>query len=387
MKNIVFVTENSFPFYAGGIENWLYNMSIRLCQYYNIYIISENPTFYKKAFYTLPSSIKVVNYFTFRKYRFFRAVQKRYFGFWGYRLRGEKMYRTLFNLVKELKGDAIVVALGTISPASATYKVKRIFPSILFVCSARGPHAEIMSRSFSEHSSCLHKIEIDNLKRADVSLTNGDDTFEYFKNHGVETIVMKNGVDFNRFQQCSEKRVFKTTDKIILSIGTLWDVKCISELIRAFALAVKKGKKDLSLYFAGKGNPEKYKLEANNQGVGEKVFFLGHRTDIPFLAQQADIIACLSEGGGFSMAALESMASGTPVIAWDTPVYSQFNVDEERLALVPFKDIECLSEGILKILNTPEESKKMAERARMFAERFDWNNVIEDFISYVDKTH
>ena len=383
-KNIIFVSENSFPYYSGGIENWLYNMIVRLYKDYKVYVVSEPPTFYKKSFYDIPQEIKIINYTSRRRYKWYRAFLKGDLGFWDYRLREQQIYHALINLLKDLNNDSIIVALGTIAVASACYNAKKKMPSVRFICSARGPHAEIMSRKYSRHSTYLYETEELNLKHADVALTNGFDTKKYFEERGIKTIVMKNGVDFDMFQQPSTEKAFKTHDKVVLSIGTLWDVKCISELIKALAIIVSKGRDDISLFFAGKGDSSKYQVEAIRLGVEEKVFFLGHRKDIPTLSQQADLIACLSEGGGFSMAALEAMASGTPVIAWDTPVYSQFNSDEERISLVPFKSIENLSEGIIKCLDNPEEVANKAGKARSYAATFDWSYVVKDFIRYVD---
>lgn len=40
-KNIIFIIDSPFSFYAGGIETWLYNITSRLCKDNNITIFSQ----------------------------------------------------------------------------------------------------------------------------------------------------------------------------------------------------------------------------------------------------------------------------------------------------------------------------------------------------------
>ena len=58
-RELVFVLENSFPYYAGGIENWTYNMVKRLRDNYHITIVSENRNFgSERLYYNIPDGIK-----------------------------------------------------------------------------------------------------------------------------------------------------------------------------------------------------------------------------------------------------------------------------------------------------------------------------------------
>ena len=41
--NIVFLLNSPYPYYTGGRETWLYNITQRLCERHNIYIIREKP--------------------------------------------------------------------------------------------------------------------------------------------------------------------------------------------------------------------------------------------------------------------------------------------------------------------------------------------------------
>ena len=78
------------------------------------------------------------------------------------------------------------------------------------------------------------------------------------------------------------------------------------------------------------------------------------------------------------MACLESLLSGTPVIAWDNPVYRQMIHHKESGYLVKEQDVSELAEGIFWMMNHPEQAKKMGCEGQNFAKSFDWNCIIQD---------
>lgn len=379
-KSIIFLIDSPFPYYSGGIETWLYNVAIRLNDRYRIIVISESPIYYKSPIFHLPHDIIVENFFSIRKYKLCRGVLKGFLSYIEFQLHSYFMSYKLFKVIEKY-GNSVVVALNTLNAASAVYNVKKQFKDIYYVCSARGPHADIMSQLYPKQKKKLFDQEKRNMQYADCTWVNGYDMLSYFQSYGIKAKVMKNGVNIELFKNTSSVSPFSNSDLKILSVATLLDIKCISELIIAFSDIVNRGYENISLYFIGKGDSLKYRKLANSLHVTDKVYFLGNKTDVIPYMKNVDIIACLSGGGGLSMAALEAMASKTPVIAWDTPVYRQFNRKQKVIELVPEKDTEALADGIEHMLHHYSLYQNMGERAFEEANFYDWNIVVNDFIN------
>jgi len=229
-------------------------------------------------------------------------------------------------------------------------------------------------------------IEKENLINADISLSNGYDTIDYFQKRGIKTSLMKNGIDIKRFlirysRPLNEEMPINSIN--VVSVATLLDIKGIREIIAAIALLIDRSHRDIYLVLVGKGEQEKYKQQAVKLGIKDKVIFLGHRSDVVPYLQHADVITCLSGGAGLSMSALESMASGRPIIAWDTPVYQQFNTTCQTMELVEEKNIESLADGIEHIIDYPNLYKGMIHNACIEAKKYDWEIVNNDLINYL----
>ena len=376
-KGVCFLIESPFPHYAGGIENWLYNVTTRLSSDSRVVILSEQPYFFKESLYNLPDSLIVCNYKTIRKYKFIRMLMR--FSLF-YLIFSKWQVRNMKNKLSEVivdYGISNIVALNTMNAARAVYSVKKQKDNILYICSSRGPHAQVISKNHPLISTYLHRFEIFNMQKADVVWTNGYDMRDYYEVFGVNSTVMKNGVEIRKFSEVTSSP-YASSDKVIVSVATLIDIKCISELIEAFSIVVREGACNCLLYFVGKGDQTKYKELAGRLNVADKVIFVGHKADVRPYLQHADVIACLSGGGGFSMAALEAMSSNTPIIAWDTPVYRQFILQSKTMELVKEKDVKMLSEKIIDIISFPEKYNDMRKNALLVANGFDWQVIVNE---------
>lgn len=383
--NIIFVIHSPFPYYAGGIETWLYNLSSRLCENHNVTILSETKTFYREPFFQLDRRIKVVHYDSLRKYYIFRKVLRGPLSIIDNLNISHSITQTLFRLVDDNQTHYVVV-LNTLFAATAVNKVRQKRDNIRFVCSARGPHAEIASQKSPWFKNYFHTMERRNLTQADIALSNGYDTISHFEKQGIKTLLMKNGIDTKRFSITSEplpESEMPLNRINIVSVATLLEIKGISEMIAATAILIKRGYNNVCLILIGKGGQRRYRQQAKSLGVDKNVLFLGHKSNVVPYLQQASLICCLSGGGGLSMSALESMASGRPVIAWDTPVYRQFNRNEKTMELVEEKNCELLADKIEQVMLSPEKTTDMTEHAIIETQRYDWEIVVRDFEEYI----
>lgn len=379
---IIFLINSSFPYYAGGIETWLYNVSKRLCNEHDITIVSQNYRQYPLLFNDMPDKIKFIKFKTMNDYKFLRILVRSYINVVNFFIGTYSMAHALRSIINK-RDKYFIIALDTMFNVDAGYHIRKGNTNVVLIASARGPHAEILSESFPLFRKLFLIYEKLMLKCADAIWANGLDTMSLLKSKGFYSVLMRNGVDFKSICNISTdglEDILNTFNIKIVSIGTLLDVKGVNELIDACAILNNRGIKNVELFFIGKGEPEKYKNRANKLNVAERVHFLGHKSNVGAYMKKCDIIACLSGGSGMSMSAIESMASMTPVIAWDSPVYRQFNANCQTMHFVKERDPDSLANGIVEIINNYDYYKKIAQNAREEASHYDWSNIVKEFL-------
>lgn len=113
----------------------------------------------------------------------------------------------------------------------------------------------------------------------------------------------------------------------------------------------------------GRREPEVRQLAAD-LGLQEVVHFLGNRRDIPDLLHALDIFVLPSHSEGVSLALLEAMAAGLPVIASAVGGLPEVVTDGENGLLIPPQDPEALARALERLLSDPAWAKKLGENAR-----------------------
>jgi len=164
---------------------------------------------------------------------------------------------------------------------------------------------------------------------------------------------------------------------IILTIGRLSPAKGHSFLLEAASI-VNNGKMRAKFLFLGDG-PLKKNLEqkALELGVDDFVSFLGFRDDVESYLQIADLVVFPSVREGFSVALLEAMAAGKPIIVTDVGGNKEAIESDMSGVLVPAGDSKTLGEAILQLLTNSEKSQSLAIGARKrFESEFRLKNML-----------
>ena len=128
--------------------------------------------------------------------------------------------------------------------------------------------------------------------------------------------VIYNGIDLERFSAHATISPKDNTKKIVLMVSAFREQKDQPTLIRA----MQHLPQTYVLKLAGGGDERLIsacKQLAIEHGVESRVEFLGVRTDVPALLQEADVVVLSSHYEGLSLSSLEGMASGKPFIASD----------------------------------------------------------------------
>jgi glycosyltransferase involved in cell wall biosynthesis len=122
---------------------------------------------------------------------------------------------------------------------------------------------------------------------------------------------------------------------------------------------------DAVFVLAGDG-PERESLEALAQqlGVSDRVRFLGRREDVPELLAACDVFALPSLYEGSSLAVLEAMAAGIPIVSSAIGGTDELIENGRSGLLAPPGDAEALAAALRRALGEPALRKEMATRAR-----------------------
>jgi glycosyltransferase involved in cell wall biosynthesis len=102
----------------------------------------------------------------------------------------------------------------------------------------------------------------------------------------------------------------------------------------------------------------------------DRVDLLDYVVDLPALYQQASVAVVTSRYEGFGFPALEAMACGTPVVAFDNTATAEVVADGG--VLVPDGDVDAFAKAVADILDSEARWLELSERARDRADAFSW---------------
>jgi hypothetical protein len=121
-----------------------------------------------------------------------------------------------------------------------------------------------------------------------------------------------------------------------------------------------------ALFLLAGDGPDRERLEARTVelGVAERVRFLGRRPDVPQLLAACDVFALPSLYEGSSLAVLEAMAAGIPIVSSAIGGTEELIEDGRSGLLVPPGDAPALAAAMRRLLEDPQLREDFAGRAR-----------------------
>jgi len=157
-------------------------------------------------------------------------------------------------------------------------------------------------------------------------------------------------------------------DLLVLSMARLAPDKGLEYLIAASAILLHTERR-FQIVIAGEG-PVRTRLEelTRNLGVADWVTFLGFREDISDLLASCDLVVLPSLREGLSIALLEAMAAGKPIIATSIGGHNELASQAEIARLVPPADAPALCDAILQLASDPSQMARLAMNARTLFE-------------------
>lgn len=160
--------------------------------------------------------------------------------------------------------------------------------------------------------------------------------------------VIHNFLDCEHYRRATDpdlrRELLGDADAVVMHVSNFRPVKRVDLVLEAFARI--RASVNARLVMVGDG-PDRAALErsAEDQGLSGAVSFVGERHDLVALLSSADLFLLPSAQESFGMAAMESMACGTPVVA-------------SRVGGLP----ELITDGVTGFLCDPDDVHAMAAR-------------------------
>ena len=167
-------------------------------------------------------------------------------------------------------------------------------------------------------------------------------------------MTIHNGIDVSLFSATVPQR-----SGPIVFVGRLSPEKDIPTLLRAVAIAVKE-EPSFRLHLAGAG-PSLSELKSLTEQLelNQQVTFLGQTNDVAGVLAKASLLVLPSLTEGISLALLEAMARGIPVVATTVGGNTEVVIDGETGLLVPPQSPSELAAAMLKLYRQPELARQM----------------------------
>lgn len=197
---------------------------------------------------------------------------------------------------------------------------------------------------------------------------------------------VSNGIDLSRFKpgkplvETIEKFKLPTDLPIITYVGRLDAEKHISVLIKAFirVMAVK----DAHLLIVGSGTDvDNLKSLVRELGLVRHVTFTGRVSDEDVInLHKVGTVFCMPSPAELqSIAALEAMASGQPIVAVDAGALKELCQTGRNGYLCEQDNDEQIARGLLNIISDPKLRAKMSKQSLAIAHTHDLERTIERF--------
>jgi len=192
------------------------------------------------------------------------------------------------------------------------------------------------------------------------------------------------GVDLSRFrpldQEESRRRLGLNGDKVFLYVGRIESLKGVDLLVHTAAhLEIPQGVRVLVVGGDDGQNQEVERLRqlAQDLDVAEVVDFVGQvdQEELPVYYSAADVCVVPSFYESFGLAALESMACGTPVVASRVGGLSTIIQHGHTGYLKSWRCPEAFANSLEMITSSKSLLESMGQAARRRAEGMGWDQV------------
>jgi glycosyltransferase involved in cell wall biosynthesis len=233
----------------------------------------------------------------------------------------------------------------------------------------------------------MELVEKPIMRRATTLIALTTEEIDSYRALGIKTpcCLVPNGIDVGKFRRAHRPNALTDlgiteSARVILFLGRLHPSKGADLLVDSF-FRIASSHSDAVLVLAGPdehGFVQQIRADAFERGLGDRVIVPGMvvgERKVELLAR-ADLFVLPSTGEGQSIAILEALASGTPVII--SPECNFSIVEEAGAGMVVKRDAAMVAETISRFLSDPILAESAGECGYALArDKFGWTPIVD----------
>ena len=241
---------------------------------------------------------------------------------------------------------------------------------------------------FTEHSSWEFYTKARKLaqllcyRRADKVVVLSETAAQNYRKHGLKNVeIIPNAVrEIPKFSDKGHKR------KELLAIGRIEDVKGYDNLIAAINV-IKNEIDGWKVKIYGTGSKEDdLKNQIKALGVEQYVELSGPTSEVLEKLHEASGYLLTSRNEAFPMVVLESLACGTPIIAYSLPIIREINRDNNAIIEVrPRDDCRALGKAIVEFVRDKKMREDLSIRSLDLAKNYSLQTVADKWKKLFEK--
>jgi len=175
---------------------------------------------------------------------------------------------------------------------------------------------------------------------------------------------------------------------LIGTVGRLSKQKGVNDFIES-AEIIHTERPDTRFIWVGDGPLESMaRNTVKSKGLSHIFYFMGQRKDVPNILRVMNCFVLSSHWEGFSLAILEAMAAGLPIVATRVTGADEAIVEGENGFLVAPKDPTAIGRAVLKIINNRDLALQFGTFGRQRVEKyFNRTNMISQLLQLYQHTY
>ena len=221
----------------------------------------------------------------------------------------------------------------------------------------------------------------------DVIVTNADVISDEYLERGIGNAgqyqTVYSGIDVDRFSNAEPAGDLPGERPRIVMIGRMADGKGFDVLLEAIE---RLRDQDVSVILVGDG-PIRDEIESDidRRMLGDRVFALGFREDVPSILAASDLFVLPSFREGTPRVITEAMAAGLPIVATDIAGIPEQVAHGENGYLVPPGDATELADRIERLHGNDDRRSSFGTASRSRVSRFEEGKMVAELDSLYRK--
>jgi len=285
-----------------------------------------------------------------------------------------------YKLYRQQKYQVCLAFAGV--PAGAIALAMKKLVNLPYIVSLQGPDVPCFEQRYAR----LYPFLLPLIKSVWVNAEYVTATSQEHKNLSLRTIpwlpieVIPNGVHNNN--KVGRPRKEAGDPLVVVCVGRLIQRKGQHHLINAIDLFRKRSQAgEIRAYLIGTGDMEdKLHRQCKELGLDEVVNFTGFlsRETIADYYQNADVFVLPSFNEGMSIALLEAMSHGLPVIVTDTGGTGE--LVKGNGFVVPWSDSVAIADALAVYHDQPSIAQKHGKQSREIAMKYGWASAANAYL-------